>query len=230
MLVFAIRILICAETCGLYNELALKFLKKFVTNYSTLYSSHFISYNVHSLINLPGYVLIHGPLDKFSCFRYENYLQDIKKSMISIKYPLQENFNRILQKQNNNVNLPSQLYRQHFVLSNEITHITFSPLYKINDQLFEKITLKLSTTTINVLKKKDRYNMFTNNTLVLVQHIVQPQNKPSYLIVKQFLNCSEFTHTPLSSSKIGVYIVDTAKMSEIHCVSVNDIKYKCFFY
>jgi len=88
LLVYAIRILICAETCSKYNELSTRFPKKFVNYYSSLYSSHFITYNVHSLIHLPIYVLLYGPLDNFSCFRYENYLQDIKKSIKSIKYPL----------------------------------------------------------------------------------------------------------------------------------------------
>lgn len=33
LLVYATRILLCAETCQLYNDMALKFLKKFVMDY-----------------------------------------------------------------------------------------------------------------------------------------------------------------------------------------------------
>lgn len=65
------------------------------------------------------YVLIHGPLDNFSCFRYENYLQEIKKPIKSIKYPLQEIFNRIMEKQKINDKLPSQIFSQHPILTNE---------------------------------------------------------------------------------------------------------------
>ncbi|KAE9523059.1 hypothetical protein AGLY_016541, partial [Aphis glycines] len=222
LLVYAIRILICAETCTKYNELSTQFLKKFVTDYFTLYGSHFITYTVHSLIHLPIYVLLHGPLDNFSCFRYENYLQDVKKSIKSIKYPLQEIFNRISEKQKIYDTIPSQLHKQYPVLSNEITCPGPSPLLNINDKIFEKITLELTNTVINVLKEKDRYIMLTNNTIVMVQHIVQPQNKSTYLIVKQFLSCSEFTNTPESSFKIGVYIVDTSKMSELYCINLTD--------
>lgn len=113
LLVFAIRILICAETCCKYNVIASQFLKQFITDYTTLYGSHLISYNVHSLIHLPMYVLIHGPLDNFSCFPYENYLQDIKKSIKSIKYPLQEIYDRIIENTN-----------QYPVFCNEISHMT----------------------------------------------------------------------------------------------------------
>jgi len=87
----------------------------------------------------------------------------------------------------------------------------------------------MTNTVINVLKEKDRYIMLTNNTIVMVQHIVQPQNKPTNLIVKQLLSCSEFTNTPESFFKIGVYIVDTSKMSELYCINLTDVKYKCFF-
>lgn len=44
------------------------------------------------------FTLSHGPLDNFSPFRYENYLQYLKKSLKSEKYPLQEVYNRIKEK------------------------------------------------------------------------------------------------------------------------------------
>ncbi|KAF0722100.1 Uncharacterized protein FWK35_00032924, partial [Aphis craccivora] len=206
-----------------------QFLKKFVNDYSALYGSQYISYNVHSLIHLPFYVLLHGPLDNFSCFRYENYLQEIKKSIKSIKYPLQEIFNRIVEKQKMYDTLPTQLHKIYPVLSNEIILSNPSPLFNINDKLFEKITLELTSTIINVLKEKDRYIMLTNNTLVMVQHIVEPKNEPLNLIVKQFISYSEFTNTPESSFKMGVYMVDTSKMSKLYRINLTDIKYKCFF-
>jgi hypothetical protein len=231
LLVYAIRILICAETCLKYNELATQFLKKFVNDYSNLYGSQFVCYNVHSLIHLPTYVLIHGPLDNFSCFRYDHFIQEIIKSMKSIKYPLQEIFNIISQRQKIHDKYPSQLYNTFFVLINEIIHKDFLPFFTTNDKLFETIHITLTNTDINVFKERDRYIMLTNNHIVMVQHIVQPQNKPSTpnLIVKQFLNCYEFGNTPLSSFEIGVYVVDTTKTSESYCINLTDVKYKCFF-
>jgi len=83
LLVFAIRILLCTETCYTLNENAEFLLKKFVQEYPMLYGEHFISYNVHSLIHLPKFVKVHGSLDNFSCFRYENYLQKIKNCLKS---------------------------------------------------------------------------------------------------------------------------------------------------
>lgn len=45
------------------------------------------------------FVKIHGPLDNFSCFCYENYLQEFKKSVKCGQYPIHEIFNRIKEKQ-----------------------------------------------------------------------------------------------------------------------------------
>lgn len=94
LLVYAIRILVSAETCQIYNEKAELLLKTFVLEYGH-YGHNLITYNVHSLIHLPKYVKIHGSLDNFSSFRNENYLQELKKSVKPLKYPLQEVFNRI---------------------------------------------------------------------------------------------------------------------------------------
>lgn len=200
-----------------------------MNDYASIYGYHLITYNVHSLVHLPIYVLKHGKLDNFSCFRYENYLQDLKKSIKSIKYPLQEIFNRIIENQKINNELPSQLFSQIPSLCNEIIDRIPSPFYNTNDVLFEKIILPFSNTSINIYKEKDKYIMLTNSKLVSIQHIVLSQNKPAFLIVKQFLSISEFTTLPLSSFKIGVYIIDTTKMSELFCANLTEIKYRCFF-
>ncbi|KAL4121461.1 hypothetical protein QTP88_013975 [Uroleucon formosanum] len=43
-----------------------------------------------SLIHLPCYAKIHGCLDNFSDFKYENYLGLLKKSISHSRFPLQE--------------------------------------------------------------------------------------------------------------------------------------------
>jgi len=94
----AIKILVSPQICLVFNNLADGLLQQFVILYSSLYEEHLVSYNVHNLLHLPRFVKIHGPLDNFSCFKYENYFQEIKKSIKSAKYPLQEITNRIKEK------------------------------------------------------------------------------------------------------------------------------------
>jgi hypothetical protein len=76
----AIRLLASNETCLNYNDMAETLIRKFVHDYSILYGNEFITYNVHSLIHLLHFVRHHRPLDSFSSFKFENYLQFLKKS------------------------------------------------------------------------------------------------------------------------------------------------------
>jgi len=86
----AIKILICVETCIIHNDLANNLLRQFVTEYPEHYGNEYVTYNVHSLVHIANFVKIHGPLDKFSAFKFENFLQIIKKTVHSSKYPLQD--------------------------------------------------------------------------------------------------------------------------------------------
>lgn len=72
----AIRLLISPETCHTYNFAARDLLKQFVTEYSSHYGEEYVGYNVHGLIHICDFVLIHGALDSF---KFENYLQFIKR-------------------------------------------------------------------------------------------------------------------------------------------------------
>jgi len=79
LFVCALIILITPDICQTLNNLAQSLLNEFVTQYSSLYGAHFVTYNVHSLLHLPMYVKVHDCFDNFSRFKYENYLQYIKK-------------------------------------------------------------------------------------------------------------------------------------------------------
>lgn len=114
----AIKILVSPQICQVFNNLADGLLQKFVILYSSLYGDHLVSYNVHNLLHLPRFVKIHGSLDNFSCFKYENYLQEIKKSIKSAKYPLQEITNRIKEKQNIFITTPLKPFHSIIVSKN----------------------------------------------------------------------------------------------------------------
>ncbi|VVC34184.1 Hypothetical protein CINCED_3A013460 [Cinara cedri] len=99
LLVSGVKLLINNITYLSKNEFAETLFKKFISQYPYLYGDHLISYNIHSLLHLPMFVKMHGPLDSFSCFKYENYLQEIKFSIKCSRYALPEIFNRIIEKE-----------------------------------------------------------------------------------------------------------------------------------
>ncbi|XP_050431049.1 uncharacterized protein LOC126839684 [Adelges cooleyi] len=84
----AIRLLVSNETCITYNELANTLLRQFVIEYAERYGEEYITYNVHGLIHVSHFVKIHGSLDTFSAFKFENYLQNIKNTLKNARFPL----------------------------------------------------------------------------------------------------------------------------------------------
>ncbi|KYN13985.1 hypothetical protein ALC57_13815 [Trachymyrmex cornetzi] len=109
-----IRILCGSALYRKYNNYALKLLEYFVKKYVMLYGEEYISHNVHGLIHLSTDCLQHGPLDSFSCFKYENYLFTIKKTIQATRNPLQQICNRLKEHehmQNNNNNEKTSNFR-----------------------------------------------------------------------------------------------------------------------
>lgn len=181
-----------------------------------------------SLIHLPLYVKIHGALDNFGCFKYENYLQEIKYSIKGGRYPLQELCNRILEKQKVFLSTPILPF-QHLTVK-EIENTTSSLYYKLNDTHFENIILHDLNICINILKKKDKYIILQNDMLIVVNHIVKPYNKNEInLVVQQFVKSTSFFMRPIDSKIIDSQIVDTTLLSNNFSVNLNEIKYKCLY-
>lgn len=58
----------------------------------------YISHNVHSLIHLVQDVERFGSLDNFSAFKYENYMQTLKKYIRKAERPLQQVVGDILKR------------------------------------------------------------------------------------------------------------------------------------
>lgn len=65
-------------------------LKHFVICFKIIYGPQYVSYNVHGLIHLANDVELHGPLDSFSSFQFENYMQQIKKRVRKDNKPLEQ--------------------------------------------------------------------------------------------------------------------------------------------
>lgn len=70
-------------------------LQYFVSNFKEIYGEHHISLNVHNLLHIVDDVRHFGPLDRFSCFKFENFNQQIKKMIRKHEKPLQQISRRI---------------------------------------------------------------------------------------------------------------------------------------
>lgn len=75
--------------------------RHFVLLFEILYGKKFLSHNVHNILHLCSeYLKIFGPLDKFSAFRFENYMMSIKRLLRKNDKPLQQLIKRYAEKEN----------------------------------------------------------------------------------------------------------------------------------
>ncbi|KYM95855.1 hypothetical protein ALC62_13489, partial [Cyphomyrmex costatus] len=79
------------------QDLILFFVKTFIE----LYGIENVSHNVHSLIHLVDDVKKFGPLDNFSAFKFENFMQILKNYLRKADKPLQQVIRRCIEKEKN---------------------------------------------------------------------------------------------------------------------------------
>lgn len=85
----ATRILCSENVQGLFVY-AEELLKHFVTTFTILYGMQNVSHNVHGLLHIVEDAKKFGTLDSFSAFRFENFLQTVKRIVRKHEKPLQQ--------------------------------------------------------------------------------------------------------------------------------------------
>lgn len=82
-------------------DYAEKLLQHFVESFGTIYGKEHMSHNVHNLLHLSNEVRKFGPLDSFSSFRFENFLQILKSFLRKAEKPLQQVIRRYTERRQN---------------------------------------------------------------------------------------------------------------------------------
>lgn len=91
----AIRLLACDTLTADNIDVAEVLLKRFVDEFPTIYGRDTVSYVVHVLMHIPYYSRLYGSLDKFSCYKHENYIQKLKGYLGNAHRTLQQIVNRM---------------------------------------------------------------------------------------------------------------------------------------
>lgn len=74
--------------------MAQQLLEEFVKTFAEIFGEHLVSFNIHGLLHLAECVKLYGPLDDFSAYKFENYMQYLKKIIRKPNGTLQQIFNR----------------------------------------------------------------------------------------------------------------------------------------
>lgn len=150
LLVCSMRILTHKKDCLHNRECANQLLQDFVETFGTLYGEEHISYNVHSLLHIAEDVKIFGHIDGYSAFKFENYMQQLKKMVKKGALPIQQIINRLAEHDNICKTSPSLPYTEIFSLSSE---------YPNNYCVVENDIIKIEKMHENILQGRTLLNL-----------------------------------------------------------------------
>jgi len=212
----AITIFSSASLIKSYLHVTEESIRQFVCKAPKIYGEDFVVYNIHLLLHLCTDVQIYGPLDRYSCFPFENYLQSLKRRIRSKRLPLEQVYNRIAEEEDINTEIksvtsnfvPKQI---HYPNQNIVSHFTCKKLIYGNT----KLSCKIPDNTVAI-----------GNRIYVINQIVYIDDK--YKCIGASLKFSEdLYHHPIRSSKLGIYYVRSINVNNWTTFFVDDISYKC---
>lgn len=124
----AIRILNSVHLCLIRNGDARDFIISFIDTFDNFYDAHQFSYNLHSLLHISEDVLhFQEPLDEYSAFKFENFLQFLKHICNSKSNILNELSNKYLERINFNV--PFNFQTLHLNNADKLSDGSYKKIY-----------------------------------------------------------------------------------------------------
>ncbi|XP_073727161.1 uncharacterized protein [Misgurnus anguillicaudatus] len=223
LLFFVGIFILCNDSLiGDHIDYANEILHLFVTHFGQLYGPKFLSYNVHSLIHLAEDAKHHGVLDNFSAFKYEDYLNKLKRLLRKPTCPLSQIVRRFSEMPQNKKsrqtvtkNKPQMLRKQHAA----------GPL---PESFLEATQYKELTTSLYTIKL-DHANSFVymGGKVAKVQNIIS-LGEDIYIAYSTFNNHKNFFEYPLPSSALGIHLVDTIATTSTEFCKFEEIEGKAF--
>ncbi|EFN71874.1 hypothetical protein EAG_07199, partial [Camponotus floridanus] len=221
-LTVAIRILCCKNVCNDYLNYAEELLIHYVNTFKILYGKYNMSHNVHGLIHLCDDVRIHGTLDLFSAFKYENFLQEVKKIIRKADKPLQQLHRRYMEKNdaicNTDLtyeeNSKIQLLNEHY--DGPLIQDCTNPQYK---------SINMAQYIIKVNDNANNCCFMKDESIIKIENIAYC-NRRKYLVAigKKFMIKKDLFHVPCLSSLFDIYLV--SNVSELCTWPISDISKK----
>ncbi|CAG9817178.1 unnamed protein product [Phaedon cochleariae] len=192
----------------------------FVETFNILYGTENISHNVHNLLHITTDVTNHGPLDDFSAFKFENFLQSILKSIRKSEKPLQQIIKR--QSERNHQSTNSSIMKKFPICTHKDEHFE-GPTLKMNiSKQFKKIIFEHFTLRIN---EPDNCCFLDCGFVILIQNIVVI-GRERKIIGNRFLSLTDFYETPCKSSELGIFLAKP-DLGPLEIFDLRQISFKC---
>lgn len=215
----AMTILLNKDMCD-NSELvsyANKLLVSFVLKFASLYDKKFISHNVHGLIHLAVDVSQFGVLDNVSAFRFENYLQKVKKLVRKGEKPLQQLVKRYYEIAELNQNKSPKGNHEESFTQNHVK----GPV--LNGLSFPQYCKYTSNTSTYSNRSPNNVCLLKNGLVVEIHNFAfSPIEKEMFVVCKKYCIIGDVYQNPLPSSCLNIFYIKPYK-SRLHSKSVNTL-------
>lgn len=198
-------------------------IRVFVNHCESLYGIEFYVYNIHSLCHLSDEVALHGPLDRFSAFPYENYLGQLKRLIRSPNKPLQQICRRLSEINHAHVDTHNQSNLKYLFPHNE------GPSLFLSYKQFKQLVGKVHIFSTFMYCRADAYCLSEESSVIQIQNIlVNPMNNP-IIIGKEFESVTSLYSYPVESTEFNIYVLQSLS-NTLKMWNFNNIIAKCFVY
>lgn len=211
------------DLCYEYMDYAKEIVMFFLQTFKRLYGKEFIVHNFHNLCHLWLDVLNHGPLDSFSAFKFENFLQKLKRMIRKGDKPIQQVAKRYEElKQSQSQEQSPQTWRDYLSglhCSGPLPAGCFNPQYS---SFFDPIrSIKINLSNANCCCK------LNDDSIIQVENIAHSAEKKLVFVGRKFLDVKDLYSIPCPSSLLGIHHVSnlSPNLSFWPC---SELTFKCF--
>jgi hypothetical protein len=188
-----------------WNTYAKSLSVTFIQLSQSIFGDEFLVYNVHSLVHLPDDVKLHGEFDRFSAFKFENFLHFIRRLVKSPFMPFAQIVKRVCES-NPCLGLFSITPKGKTPVFKHIHQDGFLP----NDFSSTEYIQYKSITFSNFSLKLDCANcyfLYSNNVYQLC-NVLCSTDGHNYLVARCFLDRFDAFSLPLPSSRLSIFTVN----------------------
>lgn len=192
---YAIRVLISedySQNLGYAKTLLVYFVKKF----EVLYGKESLSYNVHGLLHLVDDCKVHGPLDRFSAFKFENQLSQIKRLVRKPNLPLPQIVRRLHEQ-----SIFSQCVHPISKIRERVGNLRILP-FGLEGPQYSNYPLNNAV----VADKAPNNCIVMKSGEIVIVDFIATRNGEICVVGKPFENVSLFYDCPAPSENVGIYL------------------------
>lgn len=227
----------CAVTicsCNVYKKfipMAKQMFNAYVENYILIYGRDSIGSNVHNLTHITDDMERQkvGNIMDISTYKYENSLRLMGLNIKHCNLPLEQIARRIIESSKIQQNKQCEPDRQQVFKPNVHGPFEFSDA-RMPWQAYNKIEVKPGI-SLNNKKYGDQWILTKTEDIIRVKFIIEKQNN-FYICGSKIKQKGPFFETPLTSTKLHIYLSDGECSDEVSFHNINMIiaKLTCLKY